>query len=78
MSVVYSTTMENLFLILGVGSAKLKEWIPLEAEGKQPRIRLAHPMTSITSEGTRKRRRAAARDYTWSVDDRVDAWMENW
>nr|XP_027081034.1 uncharacterized protein LOC113703757 isoform X1 [Coffea arabica]XP_027081035.1 uncharacterized protein LOC113703757 isoform X1 [Coffea arabica] len=60
------------------GSAKLKEWIPLEAEGsKQPRIRLAHPMTSITSEGTRKRRRAAARDYTWSVDDRVDAWIEN-
>ncbi|KAL3499613.1 hypothetical protein ACH5RR_038706 [Cinchona calisaya] len=60
------------------GSGKLKEWIPLEAEGnKQPRIRLAHPMTSIKFEGTRKRRRAAVRDYAWSLNDRVDAWMEN-
>lgn len=56
---------------------KLQEWVPLEVHGsKPPIIRLAHT-TSVMLEGTRKRRRAAAKDKTWSVGDRVDAWMEN-
>lgn len=60
------------------GSGKLKEWISLEAhDSKPPIIRLAHT-TSKAFEGTRKRRRAAAKDKTWSIGDRVDVWMENW
>ncbi|KAK2974997.1 hypothetical protein RJ640_012863 [Escallonia rubra] len=56
------------------GSGKLKEWVPVEGEGNRaPRIRIPHPTTSMRLEGTRKRRRAAMTDYTWSVGERVDA-----
>ncbi|CAI9095781.1 OLC1v1031796C1 [Oldenlandia corymbosa var. corymbosa] len=59
-------------------SGKLKEWVPLGADGsKPPRIRLPHPMTIVLYEGARKRRRAENREYTWSIGERVDAWIEN-
>ncbi|XP_039046889.1 uncharacterized protein LOC120187173 isoform X2 [Hibiscus syriacus] len=57
---------------------RLKEWVELELEGDQaPRIRCARPITAMSFEGTRKRRRAALGDYNWSVGDRIDAWMQN-
>ncbi|XP_019150251.1 PREDICTED: uncharacterized protein LOC109147069 isoform X2 [Ipomoea nil] len=60
------------------GSGQLKEWIPLRLDGEDvPSIRISHPMTAVHLEGARKRRRAAMKDYTWSVGDRVDAWMDN-
>lgn len=50
--------------------------MPLKGEGdKAPKIRNARPLTAMRYEGTRKRRRAAIGDYTWSVGDRVDAWI---
>lgn len=50
----------------------------LGSEGdKAPRVRIAHPMTAMKSEGTRKRRRAAMGDFTCSVGDKVDAWMRD-
>ncbi|KAK1565396.1 hypothetical protein Q3G72_025569 [Acer saccharum] len=60
------------------GSEKLKEWVALKGEAdKAPKIRIARPMTVLPFEGTRKRRRAAMAEYTWSVGDRVDAWMQD-
>ncbi|CAK9173227.1 unnamed protein product [Ilex paraguariensis] len=60
------------------GSGKLKEWVPLEGDGKKsPGIRIPHTMTSVRVDGTRKRRRAPARDYSWSIGDRVDVLMQN-
>ncbi|KAK9274656.1 hypothetical protein L1049_021907 [Liquidambar formosana] len=60
------------------GSGKLKEWVALEGEGdKAPRVRIAHPMTTVQYEGTRKRRREAMGNYAWSVGDRVDAWIRD-
>ncbi|KAK0587508.1 hypothetical protein LWI29_024056 [Acer saccharum] len=60
------------------GSEKLKEWVALKGEvDKAPKIRIARPMTVLPFEGTRKRRRAAMAEYTWSVGDRVDAWMQD-
>lgn len=60
------------------GSEKLKEWVPLEVEGTEaPRIRIAHPMTSMRSEGTRKRGRTALTDYSWSGGDQVDVWVQD-
>ncbi|KAA8522217.1 hypothetical protein F0562_012890 [Nyssa sinensis] len=60
------------------GEGHLKEWVALEGEdSKAPRIRVAHPMTSVRFEGTRKRHRAAMGDYSWSVGDRVDAWIQD-
>ncbi|GMJ06117.1 hypothetical protein HRI_004280700 [Hibiscus trionum] len=57
---------------------RLKEWVELELEGyRAPRIRYSRPITAMSFEGTRKRRRAAMEDYNWSVGDRVDAWMQN-
>ncbi|XP_039022654.1 uncharacterized protein LOC120155144 isoform X2 [Hibiscus syriacus] len=57
---------------------RLKEWVKLEVEGdRAPRIRCARPITAMSFEGTRKRRRAALGDYNWSVGDRIDAWMQN-
>ncbi|XP_038995867.1 uncharacterized protein LOC120120262 [Hibiscus syriacus] len=57
---------------------RLKEWVELEVEGdRAPRIRCAHPITAMSFEGTRKRRRGAMGDYNWFVGDRVDAWMQN-
>ncbi|KAJ8754815.1 hypothetical protein K2173_012739 [Erythroxylum novogranatense] len=60
------------------GSEKLKEWVSLFSEGDAvPKIRITRPIAAILSEGTRKRRRVAIGDYTWSVGDRVDAWMQD-
>ncbi|XP_022153987.1 uncharacterized protein LOC111021360 isoform X2 [Momordica charantia] len=60
------------------GSGQLKEWVALDGQGGMaPRIRISRPMTTLRNEGTRKRRRAAAGDYIWSVGDKVDAWMQN-
>ncbi|KAK2649026.1 hypothetical protein Ddye_016515 [Dipteronia dyeriana] len=60
------------------GSEKLKEWVALKGEvDKAPKIRIARPMTVLPFEGTRKRRRAAMAEYTWSVGDRVDAWKQD-
>ncbi|XAR70467.1 hypothetical protein NMG60_11027321 [Bertholletia excelsa] len=57
------------------GLGQRKEWVELEAEGNNaPQIRLPHP---IHLEGTRKRRRAAMGDYTWTVGDRVDVRMQD-
>ncbi|KAK8538155.1 hypothetical protein V6N12_044292 [Hibiscus sabdariffa] len=57
---------------------RLKEWVELEVEGdRAPRIRCARPITAMSFEGTRKRRRAAMGGYNWLVGDRVDAWMQN-
>ncbi|KAI7730219.1 hypothetical protein M8C21_023056 [Ambrosia artemisiifolia] len=59
------------------GSGKLKEWVALEGEGTEPpRIRIAHPMTTMRSEGTRKRGRTTLTDYAWYNGDRVDVWCE--
>lgn len=53
-------------------------WISLEGEGnKAPRIRIAHPVTAMKFEGTRKRRREAMGNYVWSIGDQVDAWMHD-
>ncbi|XP_058225361.1 uncharacterized protein LOC131334393 isoform X2 [Rhododendron vialii] len=60
------------------GSGKLREWVALEGEANNaPRIRIAHHITALQFEGTRKRRRAAMGDYQWSVGDRVDVWMQD-
>ncbi|KAK8471422.1 hypothetical protein PHAVU_003G221300 [Phaseolus vulgaris] len=60
------------------GAGPLKEWVSLESdEDKPPRIRIASNITGLRNEGTRKRQRAAMVDYTWSVGDRVDAWVED-
>ncbi|KAF3795199.1 hypothetical protein EJ110_NYTH05028 [Nymphaea thermarum] len=56
---------------------QLKEWIPLKLDGKPPRIRIAHTMTAVKFEGTRKRRRAAMGNYNWSAGDHIDAWMRD-
>ncbi|KAL8539731.1 hypothetical protein ACS0TY_001371 [Phlomoides rotata] len=62
----------------GEGSEQLKEWVSLDSkDGNIPKVRIPHPMTTMLFEGTRKRRRAAVKDYTWSVGDRVDAWVRN-
>ncbi|KAL2545270.1 Uncharacterized protein Fot_14503 [Forsythia ovata] len=61
------------------GSEQLKEWVSLQAEGsKAPIIRIPHPMTVMLLERTRKRQRVAAKDYAWSIGDRVDAWVQDW
>ncbi|KAL3818220.1 hypothetical protein ACJIZ3_004125 [Penstemon smallii] len=60
------------------GSEQLKEWVSLEPQGgKAPIIRIPHPMNAVQFDGTRKRRRAAAKDYAWSVGDKVDAWVQD-
>ncbi|CAA0807605.1 G2484-1 protein [Striga hermonthica] len=60
------------------GSAQLQEWVSVEAkDGQAPKVRIPHDMTALQFEGTRKRRRAAAKDYNWSVGDKVDAWVQN-
>ncbi|XP_057513316.1 uncharacterized protein LOC130795302 isoform X2 [Actinidia eriantha] len=60
------------------GSGLLREWVALEGEANNaPRVRIAHPMTTMRFEGTRKRRRAAMGDYVGSVGDRVDVWMQD-
>ncbi|XP_008796111.2 uncharacterized protein LOC103711651 isoform X2 [Phoenix dactylifera] len=65
-------------LLPAEGSGQLTEWIPLESgKDKVPRIRVAHPITAVKSEGTRKRRREAVGNYAWAVGDRVDAWIRD-
>uniref|UniRef100_A0A2P2M6W7 Uncharacterized protein LOC105632277 isoform X1 n=2 Tax=Rhizophora mucronata TaxID=61149 RepID=A0A2P2M6W7_RHIMU len=65
-------------LTTGEGMEKLKEWVPLSSEGDAaPKIRIARLVAAVPFEGTRKRRRAAMGDYTWSVGDRVDAWIRD-
>lgn len=60
------------------GFSPLEEWIQLKGSAsKAPRVRLAHPNTNISFEGTRKRRREAMGNHKWSVGDRVDAWMRD-
>ncbi|XP_076953149.1 protein SWOLLEN 1-like isoform X1 [Bidens hawaiensis] len=60
------------------GSGKLQEWVPLEAEGTEsPKIRIAHPITTIQSEGTKKRGRTTLTDYAWCSGDRVDVWVQD-
>ena len=62
-----------------LGSEQLKEWIMIEAkDGHAPKIRVPHVMTSVHLEGTRKRRRSAVKNYTWSVGDQVDVWLQDW
>ncbi|GAA0140374.1 hypothetical protein LIER_01735 [Lithospermum erythrorhizon] len=57
-------------------SDPLREWVLLKGENKEvPIIRVAHPMSRVHLEGTRKRCRAALTEYHWSVGDRVDAWI---
>nr|GEV65567.1 hypothetical protein [Tanacetum cinerariifolium] len=54
-----------------------KEWVPLEVDNTQaPRIRIAHPLTTMRLEGTRKRGRTALADSYFS-GDRVDVWVQN-
>jgi hypothetical protein len=60
------------------GTNALEEWLDLEDTiDNVPRVRLAHPYTSIGFEGTRKRRREAMGSYKWSVGDRVDAFFHD-
>lgn len=57
------------------GLEQLKDWVPLDAGNDgPPRIRPAHPVTAL--QGGKKRRRAAVKDHTWYVGDRVDAWID--
>lgn len=73
----FSSHIMNVLFLLG--SDKLKEWISVEAkDGEAPKVRIPHPMTAVQFEGTKKRRRAAVKDYTWSVGDKVDAWVQDW
>ncbi|XP_052171089.1 uncharacterized protein LOC127787201 isoform X2 [Diospyros lotus] len=59
-------------------AGRFEEWVVLEGEANSvPKIRIAHPMTTIRFEGTRKRRRAAMGDHLWSAGDKVDVWMQN-
>ncbi|KAK4770373.1 hypothetical protein SAY87_030905 [Trapa incisa] len=65
-------------LQLTEGSGKLKEWVELKNEGSNvPRIRFPHPATNMQIEGTRKRRRGATKDFTFSTGDKVDAHMQD-
>lgn len=51
--------------------------MPLDDGDNAPRIRIPHPMNMLKNEGTKKRSREARGDYTWSVGDKVDAWIRN-
>ncbi|KAF3666948.1 putative FHA domain-containing protein-like [Capsicum annuum] len=57
------------------GLEQLKDWVPLDVGSDElPRIRPVHPVTAL--QGEKKRRRAAVKEYTWYVGDRVDAWID--
>lgn len=57
------------------GLEQLKYWVPLDVGSDEPpRLRPAHPVTAL--QGGRKRRRAAVKERTWYVGDRVDAWID--
>lgn len=68
--------LKNWFIPLNLsGLEQLKDWVPLDADSDEtPRIRPAHPVTAL--QGAKKRRRAAVKEYTWYVGDRVDAWID--
>ncbi|KAL0324487.1 UNVERIFIED_CONTAM: hypothetical protein Scaly_2415800 [Sesamum calycinum] len=77
-SIKEGSLVETFQLLDIAGSEKLKEWISVEPEdGNAPKIRIPHPMTAGQFEGTRKRRRAAVKDYSWSVGDKVDAYLDD-
>jgi len=62
--------------LIYAGPRQLQEWMPLKGDNrKAPRIRMAHPITAIKFEGTRKHRRAMMGNYIWSAGDCVDAWI---
>nr|XP_043612889.1 uncharacterized protein LOC122584881 isoform X2 [Erigeron canadensis] len=57
---------------------QLKEWVPFVFEDTEvPKIRVAHPVTTMRLEGNRKRRRTASTDFVWSSGDRVDVWIQD-
>ncbi|KAL2903063.1 Melanoma-associated antigen D1 [Bienertia sinuspersici] len=59
------------------GSGHLQEWVPLQDEaGRAPIIRAAHPLSSLQSQQTKKRRRAALGDYAWCAGDKSDTPQE--
>ncbi|KAK1376369.1 hypothetical protein POM88_032562 [Heracleum sosnowskyi] len=60
-------------------TGQLKEWVPLQGDCiSMPTIRIAHPTTTMRFfDGTKRKRKAAVMDYSWSVGDRVDAWMQD-
>ncbi|KAK6947567.1 Agenet-like domain [Dillenia turbinata] len=61
-----------------IEGGQLKEWVALYGQADQPpKIRFARPLTAMRTEGTRKRSRAAMGVYTWSVGDKVDAWIQD-
>lgn len=65
-------------LLSDEGSGNLQEWVTLEAEGRNaPTIRAAQPSSASQFQQTRKRRRDALGDYAWSVEDRVDVWIDD-
>jgi hypothetical protein len=56
----------------------LEEWVPLKRDdGAAPMVRLAHPVTTLKSDGNRKRKRVNASSVSWSVGDHVDARMRD-
>ncbi|XP_019057233.1 PREDICTED: uncharacterized protein LOC104806728 isoform X2 [Tarenaya hassleriana] len=60
------------------GTDKLKEFVALGGAGDiAPKIRTSRSVIAMPFEGTRKRRRAATGDRTWSVGDKVDAWVHD-
>lgn len=62
------------------GTGQLKEWLPLQSDSiSMPTVRVAHPTTTMRFfDGTRRKRKAAVMEYSWSVGDRVDAWLQDW
>ncbi|CAM8987019.1 unnamed protein product [Rhodiola kirilowii] len=59
-------------------SGDFTEWITLDSQQNEaPKVRAAHPLSALPTEGTRKRRREAMGKCSWSVGDRVDAWRQN-
>lgn len=64
-----------------IGSTKIQEWFPFNASGDPtgPRrqVRPVHPYSSIREAGSKKRRRVAMGSQTWTIGDRVDAFIQD-
>ncbi|KAL8136627.1 hypothetical protein V2J09_002628 [Rumex salicifolius] len=62
------------------GRDSLKEWVALEGEeGKAPRVRPALPNIGSHWQNTKKRRRSAMGNYSWTVRDMVDvSFQDSW
>ncbi|KAL2926390.1 Melanoma-associated antigen D1 [Bienertia sinuspersici] len=74
---VFSMVLPSVGLFIS-GSGHLQEWVPLQDEaGRAPIIRAAHPLSSLQSQQTKKRRRAALGDYAWCAGDKVDVWVDD-